>query len=140
MGLGFRLRMWGIWGSYYNIREAIFYLLKGTTVTTYNGAMTLLRNSQTGRTEVPRLKRMVITKPKEKWLPNPSKSSSSILFRLVLGSKAPKWCVCVYIYMYIQGRACTASYAWNPKIQGPSVWPYKLYVNSIGSPSHTPRF
>ena len=32
-GLGFRApqvdRIWGIWGSYYNIPNAVFYLLKG---------------------------------------------------------------------------------------------------------------
>ena len=29
MGLRFRDRIWGIWGSYYNIPKAMFYLLQG---------------------------------------------------------------------------------------------------------------
>ena len=28
-GLGFKDSIWGFWGSYYNLPEAIFYLLKG---------------------------------------------------------------------------------------------------------------
>ena len=30
-GLGCRDRIWGIWGSYYSIPKAMFYLLKGNS-------------------------------------------------------------------------------------------------------------